>query len=218
MAAASLDHTRLIAYALEHGTSAAARKFRVSDSYVRRLKRQAGESSAPARAGLRVVAAPSVAVSRVTQLHLLPANMVARAGTLWRCPACHELVRPAAGALWNEWIKQKKCLHGVLGDNTRSAEQLPKTVYAIADEVPVLDRKNEASGSDKSVVPVPQQSSAAEIPPAFLSSQIAGAGDAGPQVHAVRSFVLAWLAEYWRLPLAVALGLLVVGLCYMGVR
>jgi hypothetical protein len=207
MAVASLDQARVIAFALEHGTSAAARKFRVSDSYVRRLKRQAGESSSPARPALRVVAAPSVAVSRVTHLQLLPAHMVARAGTLWRCPACHELVRVAPGTLWNSWIEQKKCLHASKLPPAPSSDMLMQASPSAPADVPVLPVTSEALARDKPAVPVPQQSSAGVTQLPSPAPAMRAAPASRPQLVAVMSFLLPWLLEYWRFALGVLLGL-----------
>jgi hypothetical protein len=215
--ASSLDHSRIVSYALEHGTAAAARRFKLSDSYVRRLRREAGyagvtgrpsvKQDSPARRELRVVAAPSVAVSRVTHLQLLPAQMVARTGTLWRCPSCRELVRVTPGTLWNNWIEQKKCLHGVLGDTTRSGEQLPKTIDTAASDKRLLESGNCALESDITVSEKRNEDCAGVTQLSSTSPAISAALASGPQLAGVTSFLLLWLAEYWRFVLGVVLGL-----------
>ncbi len=223
--AGTLDQARIIAFALEHGTSAAAHRFRVSDSYVRRLKRSAtpappaAVSHASARPGLRVVHAPSVAVSKLTEIQYAPApQLVAGVRDFFKCPVCFELVKVACGTRLVEWLAEQNAIHAHARKLPAAAGVPAPAVSASPDVVPVLASASEASQCPSSAVPVLLLGSAccddhagcvphARVTPA--SSRV---------VAVVMAFVLPWLVAYWRVLLAVLVGLVVVLLCMQGVR
>lgn len=223
--AASLDQARIVAFALEYGTSAAARRFRVSDSYVRRLKRSAAPappaavSYAPARPGLRVVHAPSVPVSKLTEIQYAPPpQLVAGSRDFFKCPVCSELVKVPAGTRLVEWLAEQNDVHAHAAKLPAPAAVPAPAVSPSPDFVSELASGSEASQCPSSAVPVLLLGSAccddhagcvphARVTPA--SSRV---------VAVVMAFVLPWLVAYWRVPLAVLVGLVVVLLCMQGVR
>ncbi len=220
MATASLDQACIVAFALEHGTSAAARRFGVSDSYVRRLKRSAAPASlaaspaVAARPGLRLVSAPSVPVSRITEAYYAPlVNDVADGRSYWRCPVCHDFVRSPIGARRNDWEEEQKRLH-----SHRKPTPVPAIMSATpaADPAPVppeLTSVSEAWQSPISPVPPPElaepcsDDDAGDLPVATVPHE------SSSRFTAVRDFLLPWLAEYWRVPLAIVVGVLLICLC-----
>ena len=222
MAAASLDQARIIAFALEHGTSAAARRFRISDSYVRRLKRSAESAplaatpavpAAPTRPGLRVVDAPSVPVSRFTELYAPLPNYAGNERAFWRCPVCNEFVRSPLDARRNDWEQEQKRLHShgskPATASVMSAAPTPAPTISVPEPVCV----SEASESDKSAVPVPVLGSAVSVADAPSRMLVAPSPASSPRFVVVMDIVALWLVEYWRVPLAIALGLVIICWC-----
>lgn len=211
MAAASLDQARIVAFALEHGTSAAARRFRVSDGYVCRLKRAATAAStvaAPARSGLRVVGAPSVPVSKLTQIQYAPApQLVAGARDFFKCPQCDDLVKVSSGTHLIEWLAEQNAVHSHLSKTSAPAVSLAPKI------VPVLPSFSEASQCSNSAVPVPVVGSAPAGDGVGVVPVVKGELVGCPYFEAVMAIVVPWLVEYWRVPLAVVVGLVVIGLC-----
>ncbi len=224
MAAASLDQAQVVAFALEHGTSAAARRFRVSDGYVRRLKRAAAPAPAPAsvasaRPGLRLVDAPSVPVSKLTGIQYAPAPQLVAAGRdFFKCPQCDELVKVAAGTRLVEWLAEQNAVHSHLSKAPAPAVMLAPAVSRAPEILSELLVNFEASQSAiSSVVPAERM-----VPPELSSAGVVPVARVAPASSAyfvaVMAFVLPWLAEYWRFVLGVVLGLVIVCLCVAGIR
>ncbi len=211
MAAASLDQARIVAFALEHGTSAAARRFRVSDSYVRRLKRSAAPAAAvaaPARPGLRLVHAPSVPVSKVTQIQYAPApQLVATADKeYFKCPRCDELVKVPAGSRLVEWLAEQNAVHSHASMPPTPAVMSAPAVSPSLEVVLVLSGGSEASQCFSSAVPVPVLGSAPSPSSAGVVPVATVPHASSPRFAAVMAFVLPWLVEYWRFVLGLVLG------------
>ena len=143
---------QVAAYCREHPgakTAQIAAHFKVSDGYIRRLKREAGIAAAPV----------AVALNEPEPLPVFhddsDVDMVAREHTMWRDPVERRLVRVAPGTHRVAWLHARNAIQREQRRREAAGVLVPLLPEQESTSVPVPVLGTMASRSDSTAVPVP---------------------------------------------------------------
>jgi hypothetical protein len=145
------------------------------------------------------------------------ADDVAHDNTYWRCPVTHELLPVVPGSRRLEWMREREAFHArlcgapsmvvevsaplseLLSDLLSSSEPTPE---------PTFESTFEALESD--IEPTEPVAGAVVLPIVAQHNKRLSVNTFSVDWVTLGGFLWAWLVEYWRVPLALAVALLLI--------
>ncbi len=189
-----------------HSVSSTASHFGISD---RAVYKACQAQAARLRRGVARVALPSSTrlIAAGGSVFGGLADDVARDNTFWLCPVTHELLPVVPGSRRLSWMQERHDVYARL----RSASGAPVEI-ALPESACVVTPEPEAFIALESVIaPIEPAALPANLPVVALHN-LARVNVDAPGVD--WSWLSSWIIEYWRVPLAVVVAVLLVALSF----
>ncbi len=145
------------------------------------------------------------------------ADDVAHDNTYWRCPVTHELLPVVPGSRRLEWMREREAFHARLRSAPPAAVEVSAPLSELLSDLlssseptpePTPEPTFEALESD--IEPTEPVAAALVLPIVAQHNKRLSVNPPGLDWLAFGSFLLGWLVEYWRVPLALVIALLLI--------
>jgi hypothetical protein len=145
------------------------------------------------------------------------ADDVAHDNTYWRCPVTHELLPVVPGSRRLEWMREREAFHARLRSAPPAAVEVNAPLSELLSDLlssseptpePIPEPRFEALESD--IEPTEPVAAGVVLPIVAQHNKRLSVNSSWVDWSAVTVWLSTWMAEYWRVPLAVAVALLLI--------
>jgi hypothetical protein len=145
------------------------------------------------------------------------ADDVAHDNTYWRCPVTHELLPVVPGSRRLQWMNERRSLHTRLRSAPPAVVEVSAPLSELLSDLlssseptpePTPEPTFEALESD--IEPTEPVAAAVALPIVAQHNKRLSVNPSRVDWSAVTAWLSTWMAEYWRVPLALAVALLLI--------
>jgi hypothetical protein len=145
------------------------------------------------------------------------ADDVAHDNTYWRCPVTHELLPVVPGSRRLEWMREREAFHARLRGAPPAVVEVSAPLSELLSDLllsseptpePTPEPIFEALESD--IEPTEPVAAAVVLPIVAQHNKRLSVNPPGVDWSAVTAWLSTWMAEYWRVPLALAVAVLLI--------
>jgi hypothetical protein len=142
---------------------------------------------------------------------------IAGSSTYWRCPVTHELLPVVSGSRRLEWMQEREALHARLRFSPAASVEVSDPLSELLSDLlssseptpePTPEPTFEALESD--IEPTEPVAAAVVLPIVAQHNKRLSVNPPGVDWSVVTAWLSTWMAEYWRVPLALAVALLLI--------
>jgi hypothetical protein len=145
------------------------------------------------------------------------ADDVAHDNTYWRCPVTHELLPVVPGSRRLEWMREREAFHTrlrnalpVVVEVSAPLSELLSDLLSSSEPTPEPTSEPTFEALESDIEPTEPVAVAAILPIVAQHNKRLSVSTFSVDWVTLGGFLSAWLVEYWRVPLALAVALLLI--------